>query len=57
MRRLHLTREEFEECRFEGVLRVDTVYCLDDEESFAVSPDGVGAYWYDSLEEAIEENE
>ena len=38
-----------------GNMKVDTFYILPDGITF-ITPDGLGGWWYDSLEEAISYN-
>jgi hypothetical protein len=52
---VELTHDEFETLRYEGDgIEPDTIYFItagrDNTDMFAVSPDGVGMYWYDTQE-------
>lgn len=35
-----------------SLIKPDTLYILEDAEQWAITPDGVGMYWYDTEEEA-----
>ena len=37
-------------------LKVDRIYCEDSSGQFFVTPDGIGCFWYDTLEEAKEQH-
>jgi hypothetical protein len=37
-------------------LQVDTIYYVQSQEQYFVTPDGFGGYWYDTREEAFSEH-
>jgi hypothetical protein len=41
---------------FRDELKVNTIYYVEKDDVYFVTPDGIGGYWYDTEEEAREEH-
>lgn len=50
----HVTQDEFDAIREADALEAEQAYCVATPfggEGYAWSPDGIGCYWYDTLDE------